>query len=142
MPFGDYEVTIHRPATDVFDTIADGAQNTRWRASVVEVSLVSGDGGVGTVWHQVLRGRRRAQWDADYCVVAFDRPHVYGVEVVTGRSRGTFTYSLVEDAPGETRVALHLALTAHGAWRIIGGFLPREMGVELDTLDRLRALLA
>ena len=72
---GEHTVTVNRSPEVVFSHIADGSLNATWRPSVIEVALWSGDGGEGSVWHQVVRGPGGKLADADYVVTSCQRPH-------------------------------------------------------------------
>ncbi len=138
---GDHSVTINRPATVVFDHIADGANNATWRPAVMEVTLLSGDGGEGTVWRQLVHGPGGKPADADYRVTHFQRPAVYGFEVIAGPVRGRSLYTMTAGTEGDTTVTLAVTLTPRGAMRILTGFVLRALVEELDSLHRLRAVL-
>ncbi|GAC1575906.1 MAG: hypothetical protein NVS3B18_09670 [Candidatus Dormibacteria bacterium] len=142
MLHGEHSVTISRPATEVFDHIADGRRNATWRGSVVDVELRSGEGGAGSVWHQEVHGPGRFRADADYRVTRCERPHLYAFEIIAGPSRGTGVYTLTEETAGVTTVGLVIDLRPHGVMRVLNGFVPRQMAIELDNLDRLRTVLA
>jgi hypothetical protein len=139
---GEHSVTIHRPADVVFDHIADGSRNAGWRPAVIEVGLRSGDGGEGSVWRQLVLGPGGKPADADYIVTACRRPSLYAYDVTAGPVRGTSTFTLIETTPGQTAVTLAVTLTPRGALRVLTGFVLRQLVDELDSLDRLRHLLA
>lgn len=138
---GKHSVTIGRRIDDVFDHIADGARNATWRGPVVEVALVSGDGTEGSVWHQLLRGFGGRLAEADYRVIAFERPHRYAFELIGGPTLGGGEYMLAEAAPATTTVTLVATLRPHGLVPGLTGLVRRHMATELDGLDRLRELL-
>ncbi len=138
---GEHSVSIDRPADVIFDYIADGTNNPRWRPSVLEVSVRSGDGRDGTVWRQVVRGPAGKAADADYRVTRYEPPSVYGFEVIDGPMRGTGLYTLTDGDDGETQVSFELTLKPRGAMRVLTGFVLRQLVEELDDLDRLRELL-
>ncbi len=135
---GEHVVTIARPAAVIFDHIADGTRNAGWRHSVVETALRHGDGGVGTVWRQVVRGPARKPVDADYRVTTYQHDTVYGVEIVDGPVRGTALYTLAPAGEGETTLTVVVFLKPRGAMRVFTGFVLRQLVEELDSLDHLR----
>jgi uncharacterized protein YndB with AHSA1/START domain len=138
---GEYAVRINRSAAAVFDVLADGTRNPSWRKTVVEISLHSGDGGEGSVWRQVVRGPAGKAVDADYRVTRFEPAAAYGFDIIAGPMRGIALYTLTSHDDGETSVSLELILKPRGAMRILTGFVLRRLVDELDSLDRLRALL-
>ena len=139
---GEHTVTVNRPPEVVFSHIADGSLNAAWRPSVIEVALRSGDGGEGSVWHQVVRGPGGKLADADYVVTSCQRPRLYAYEVTAGPVRGTSVYTLTTSRPGETTVTLAVTLTPRGALRLLTGFVLRQVVDELDSLERLRQVLS
>ena len=106
------------------------------------MALHAGDGGAGTVWRQVVSGPAGKATDADYRVTRFEPPAAYGVEIIAGPIRGTALYTLTPQDGGEVSVSLELVLRPRGAMRILTGFVLRRLVDELDSLDRLRALLS
>ncbi len=138
---GKHHVSVDRPAQLIFDLIADGARNQGWRPSVIEVWLLSGDGGEGTVWRQVVRGPAGKLADADYRVTTHEPPSAYGFEVIAGPVRGSGLYTLAPGEDGETVVSLEITLKPRSAMRLLTGFVLRQVVDELDNLERLRGLL-
>jgi len=57
MAHAENEITIRRPAAEVFSFLADGLNNTRWRPGVRSIALASGVAGTeGAVYSQTLAG--------------------------------------------------------------------------------------
>jgi uncharacterized protein YndB with AHSA1/START domain len=56
MPAAENSVTIDRPIQQVFDLLADGTNNPKWRPGVLEIANETGGFGVGTVYKQAIRG--------------------------------------------------------------------------------------
>ena len=139
---GEHTVVVHRPAEVVFDHIADGSRNVGWRPWVIEVGRSSGDGGEGSVWRQLVHGPAGKVAEADYVVTAWRRPEFYAYTVTAGPVRGTAEYTLAESAPARTTVTLAVTLLPRGALRLLTGFVLRQMVEELDSLERLCAVLA
>jgi hypothetical protein len=65
MPSARHSVTINRSAAEVFAFLADGKNDRRWRRGVLDLQRVSGQG-VGTVYHQAIRGPGGRRIAADY----------------------------------------------------------------------------
>jgi Polyketide cyclase / dehydrase and lipid transport len=139
---GEHSVSINKPASAIFDVIADGTRNATWQQTVVEVSLHSGTGGLGTVWRQVVHGPAGKAADADYRVTTHEPPGAYGFEVIAGPVRGTGLYTLSAGDDGETMVRFEITLKPRGAMRLLTGFVLRQVVDELENLDRLRDLFA
>lgn len=70
-------IEIKRPVEDVYAFLADGLNNPKWRAAVVDIGLASGMAGtVGAIYRQKLKGPFGSTVAGDYRVVAA-RPHNY-----------------------------------------------------------------
>jgi hypothetical protein len=55
-------ITIDRPVAEVYQFLADGLNNPKWRSAVIGISLASGIGGaVRAVYKQTLKGRSAAR---------------------------------------------------------------------------------
>lgn len=65
--------TVPRPPEAVFDYLADFRSTNDWDPGTVETTLVDGDGGQGTTYHNVseFMGRRT---DLEYQTMTFERP--------------------------------------------------------------------
>ena len=55
MAHANNSVTVARPIEEVFDFLADGTNNTRWRPSVIEIARSGGPDGVGATYKQGLK---------------------------------------------------------------------------------------
>ena len=138
---GRHAVAIARPVEVVFDHVADGSRNPAWRQAVSQATLLSGDGGAGTVWHQVVRGLTGRPLQVDYRVTVFDRPRRYAYEFVDGPVRGGCEYTFQADSAASTTVSLAVRLSGRGLFAGLTGAQPRQMAAELDALDQLRSAL-
>ena len=57
MAHAENEITIDRPAAEVYAFLADGLNNTKWRPGVKDIALASGAAGAeGAVYSQTLTG--------------------------------------------------------------------------------------
>lgn len=139
MTHAERTVTVRRPVQDVYAYVADGANNRRWRAGVLEISRSSGDGGVGTVYHQVLKGPAGRRIPGDYRVTAAEPSTLYAFEVIAGPARPTGRFDLVPEADGGTRVTFTLDLEPKGLMKVMAPMIAKQMGAEVASLERLKA---
>ena len=65
MPEARHQVTIQRPASAVFEFIADGLNGPKWRSGILDIAHVSGSG-VGATYKQGVKGPGGRRIDADY----------------------------------------------------------------------------
>lgn len=67
MAHAENEITIDRPATEVYAFLADGLNNPAWRRTVQSIALKSGfPGASGAVYSQTLTGPRGKSIQGDY----------------------------------------------------------------------------
>ena len=71
MPEARHEVTIRRPASEVFAYVADGLNGPKWRSGILDIAHVSGSG-VGAIYKQGIKGPGGRRVDADYLITAFE----------------------------------------------------------------------
>lgn len=140
MAHADKTVTISRPPEQVFDFLADGSNNGRWRTGVIEVAHLSGEG-VGAVWHQTLRGPGGRSIQGDYRVTQHDRPHRLAFEVIAGPARPTGIFALAPNGTSGTSLTFTLDLQPHGIMRLMAPMVQRRMTKELAALDELKRVL-
>jgi uncharacterized protein YndB with AHSA1/START domain len=134
-------VTIARPIEEVFDFLADGTNNTRWRPSVVVIARSGGPDGVGATYKQGLKGPGGRRIDGDYRVTTFDRPRELAFEVTAGPAKPSGRYQLNEPTVGETTVKFELDFQPRGLQKLIGPMIQRTIESEVALLERLKAVL-
>ena len=127
MPSARHQVTIARPAADVFAFIADGLTSPQWRPGVMDVALVSGSG-VGAVYKQGVRGPGGRRVDADYRVTASEPGRRLAFEAIAGPVRPTGEY-LLEDVDGGTLLTFSLQAALTGFKKLLMG------GAVLKSMD-------
>jgi len=137
MTHAENTVRIERPIEEVFDFLADGTNNARWRSAVVTIAKTSGDG-VGEVYRQTLRGPGGRTVDGDYRVTAFERPTRLGFEVVAGPARPVGSYVLQADGPSSTSVTFTLDLQPRGAMKLMAPMIKGQMQKEVGALEDLK----
>lgn len=131
-------VTVQRPVDDVFAYLADGTNNRRWRDGVLEIERVSGDGGVGTTYRQVLKGPGGRRIEGDYRVTAYDQPHLLAFEVVAGPLRPVGRYELAPDVAGATTLTFTLDAQPKGLMKLMGAVIAKQMQTEVGHLTDLQ----
>ncbi len=140
MPAARNQVTIQRPAAEVFAFIADGLNGPQWRSGILDIALVSGSG-VGTTYKQGVRGPGGRRVDADYRVSAFEPNRRLAFETVAGPVRPTGEYLLDEIAEG-TQLTFALQAELGGIQKLLlGGMVQRTMDAEVAGLTRLKRIL-
>jgi uncharacterized protein YndB with AHSA1/START domain len=99
----EHQVKIDRPAEEVFDFLADGANNPRWQPPAVETTQTNGPLGVGTEFHQTMRHPLGFKVSANYRIVSYERPRELALQTSSGGPiRPTQRYELTADTDGFT----------------------------------------
>ncbi|HEY5806284.1 MAG TPA: SRPBCC family protein [Candidatus Saccharimonadales bacterium] len=97
MAHAENEIVINRPLSDVYDFLADGLNNLRWRPGIAELNLISGKPDTaGATYRQVFIGPFGRHIDADYRVTKVDRNAELDFEVIAGPIRpiGAFYFGV------------------------------------------------
>jgi uncharacterized protein YndB with AHSA1/START domain len=141
MPEAQHTVAINRPPQTVFAYLQDGEKCTEWRRGVMDIRRLSGDGGVGTVYSQGVRGPMGRRIAADYRVTVCEPDRLIEFETVAGPARPHGRFEITPEGEG-SRVTMSLDATMSG----IGGFIMRRavqrtMDTEVRELERMKAIL-
>lgn len=116
MPTVERTVTVERPVEAVWAYLTDFSTTEQWDPPTVSTERTSGDGGVGTTYHNVskLLGR---EVEVDYEVVRYEP---YSVFELTGEGNGvslrdTITFESGQDT---TTVTYRAEFSPHGAAKL------------------------
>jgi uncharacterized protein YndB with AHSA1/START domain len=134
-------VTIGRPVSDVFAFVADGTTAPKWRPGVLDVARESGDGGVGSIYRQGVKGPMGRRIPADYEVTEFEPDRLIAFKAIAGPFRPTGRFRF-EPADGGTRVTFSLEGELTGVKKLLmAGAAAKTMRSEVGTLENLKRLL-
>jgi len=140
-----HSVDIARPIEDVFDFLANGANNPRWQKRVTSTTQLGDTLGVGTAFKQSMRHPLGFSVPASYRITAFERPRRLATTGTSdGPIRPTETYELAENATGGTTVSCTIDVRPAGAARIAApllAFLHPLFAWEASWLDNARDIL-
>lgn len=140
MPAARNQVTIQRPAADVFAFIADGLNGPKWRSGILDIAHVSGSG-VGATYKQGVKGPGGRRVDADYRVTTFEPNHRLAFEAIAGPVRPTGEY-LLDETAGGTQVTFSLHAELGGIQKLLmGGMVQKTMDAEVGALASLKRVL-
>jgi len=135
-----HQVTIRRPAGEVFAFLADGLNGPKWRPGIIDIALVSGNG-VGATYKQGVKGPGGRRVDADYRVTAYEPDARLAFEAIAGPVRPTGEYVL-EEVDGGTRLTFALRAELGGIKKLLmGGAVQKTMDSEVEATERLKSLL-
>jgi uncharacterized protein YndB with AHSA1/START domain len=141
MLHAEHTVTINRPASDVFDYLADGTHNRDWRNGVIQIERVSPTDGEGARYRQVLAGPGGRRIDGDYRVTVFERPSRLEFLVTAGPARPAGAFELSETPGQGTQVRFALDLQPSGFMRLMTPMIAKQMRTEVAQLGTLKAIL-
>ena len=133
-------ITIDRPATAVFEYLADLENLPRWNYAIVETHKVSqGPVGVGTVYQQVRSVPRRSE--EGFEVTAYNPPRQLEIQGQLGPFPSRLSYAL-DTVPEGTRVTNSVELELRGPGRLLGRVaVPRVRDAVAANLQKLKELL-
>ena len=140
MPSARHEVTIHRPAADIFAFIADGMNGPKWRPGVLDTEHVSGTG-VGATYKQGVKGPGGRRVDADYRVTRFEPNSGLAFVAIAGPVRPTGEFEL-QEIPDGTRLTFSLDAQLGGIKKLLmGGAVQKTMDAEVRTIESIESQL-
>jgi carbon monoxide dehydrogenase subunit G len=128
------EVTVDASATKVFAYLSDFTTTTEWDPGTVETVRVSGDGGVGTVYHNRSRVGGR-ETELTYEVVERREPQMIRLRGENGAVVATDTIT-VDPAGSGARVVYEADFAFKGLWRVAAQFMGpafRKLGDEAEA---------
>lgn len=135
-----HEVTIRRPAGEVFAFIADGLNGPKWRPGITDIALVSGSG-VGATYKQGVKGLGGRRIDADYRITTYEPNTRLAFEGVAGPVRPKGAY-LFEPVDGGTRLTFALEAELTGIKKLLmGAAVQKTMDAEVQATERLKGFL-
>jgi hypothetical protein len=134
-------ITVDFPIGEVFDFLADGSSNSRWRPQVASVIFAAGPAD-RAVWAQTIRGAEGRPRKADYRVTWYDRPGRLELTVVNGPVRPTMLFVLKSLGPHSTRVTYSVELKPRW-WPLASTrFGQKDATAEAANILNLQAALA
>jgi uncharacterized protein YndB with AHSA1/START domain len=138
MAHAAHSVIVDRPIADVFAYIADGTNNPRWRAGVLEIERTSPRDGEGESYRQVLAGPGGRRIRGDYRVTRYEAPTLLEFAVTAGPARPTGRFELAAVGPQQTSVSFTLDVQPTGLMRLMSGMITRQMHAEVRQLEALK----
>ena len=129
-------ILIDRPIEVVFDFIADGMNNPRWRTSVIDIQPVAGKPGT---YKQGVKGPG-GRTDSDYEVTEMKPNELISIRVIAGPVRPTASFKFEPDG-NSTRVTYILHFEPKGYARLMEPMVRTNMHTELGMLPNLKTCL-
>jgi uncharacterized protein YndB with AHSA1/START domain len=135
-------VTIQRPVQEVFAYMSNAEHDAEWRTNVKEIKRLSeGDeSGVGTVYHQVVKGPFGRGLDADLRYTAYEPNRRLAFETISGGVRPSAVIEFSPVADNATEVRIRMTWEPQGGMRLaaplVGGMLRRGLNASYANLVR------
>jgi uncharacterized protein YndB with AHSA1/START domain len=141
MPSAQHTVTIKRPPEAVFAYVLDGEKCPEWRTHVLDIKRISGDGGVGTIYSQGVRGPMGRRIAADYRVTICEPNRLMEFETLTGPVRPHGRFEIADEGDG-SRLTLSLDSDMKGlAALFLTRTVQRTMDTEVHEIERMKTIL-
>jgi uncharacterized membrane protein len=141
MAHAQAQVMIERPVDTVFNFVANGLNNPRWRSSVTDIQRLPGKPlNLGAVYKQGLKGPGGRRIDGDYEITAYEPNKLIKFQVIAGPARPTGTYEF-EAAGSSTRLTFTLDFVPKGLSRLIDPMIASSMKSEVAMLADLKVYL-
>lgn len=141
MVHAEHHVVVNRPLEVVYGFLADGLNNPKWRAGIVDISLRQGPAGaVGAIYRQVLKGPGGRPIDGDYRITKAEPNKELRFVVVAGPARPEGRYTL-EPVTATTKVTFVLDYQPRGLQRLLVPLIAKTMRAEVANLAALKHVL-
>jgi uncharacterized protein YndB with AHSA1/START domain len=122
MPSIERTVTVSTPLERVWDFLTDFTTTERWDPPTVSTTLVSGDGGVGSVYKNVSRMLGH-DTEIEYTVLELQPTRVFKLEGNTSSMTLLDTMTF-EEHDGQTTVTYTAEFNPEGAAKLIEPLMP------------------
>ncbi|QIG42083.1 polyketide cyclase [Nocardioides anomalus] len=126
-------ITVSTPLSRVWPYLADFTTTEEWDPPTVSTTRTSGDGGVGTTYHNVSSFLGK-ETEADYTVVRREEESVLELEGEAGSVGLHDTITLTGTPEGGTEVTYHAEFHPSGAAKLAEPLLPPALKVLGDKV--------
>jgi uncharacterized membrane protein len=151
MPEASATVTIDLPIDVVFNYVANGENNPKWRPGVTDAKMLANNVntsiGFATVFSQGMTGPKGKRIAADYQITKYEPNTVLHFDVVAGPVRPQGRYLFETSEKGGTRVRLTLTAKPKGLTLeslmviVMGSMITKQMQKEVASLQALKRVL-
>lgn len=142
MAHAQASVTINKPANIVFDFLADGTNNPKWRPSVTEIQkITSGPIGLGTRFKQRMKGPLGRTIAGDYEITVYEPGQILGFKVIAGPARPEGRFIFGGNAQN-TSVLFDLQLPPKGFFqKLMDKTIQNTMDTEVQAITNIKTSL-
>jgi carbon monoxide dehydrogenase subunit G len=132
MPSVERTVTTDQPLTKVWEYLSDFTNTEEWDPPTVTTTRTSGDGGVGTTYHNVSKMLGSEQ-EVDYRVTIFDVEKTFQLEGDAGSIKLLDTITFESTGTG-TSVTYHAQFDPEGVAKLATPLMPAALKVLADKV--------
>ena len=127
MPSVERTVTVQTPIGKVWEYLSDFRNSEEWDPPSLSTTRTSGDGGVGTTYHNVSK-LAGAETEVDYVVTEYVEHERFQLEGDAGSIKllDTITFATTEDG---TSVTYHAEFEPTGATKLAEPFMPPALQI-------------
>lgn len=141
MAHAENSVEIAASAAKVFNFLADGTNNPKWRDGVIKVQPPAGPPALGSLYKQTLKGPNGRLIAGDYKITDFDPNTTLAFEVIAGPARPTGRFMIMPQT-NSTRVTFFLDYPLTGVKKLLmEKAVTATMQAEVASLTRLKQIL-
>lgn len=141
MPSVERTVTVQTPIEKVWDYLSDFSTSQEWDPPSVSTTRTSGDGGVGTTYHNVSKFFG-AETEVDYTVTEYVERERFQLKGDAGSIQLLDTITFASTAEG-TSVTYHAEFDPSGAAKLAEPLMPAALGLLANQVaDSLEEHLA
>lgn len=141
MAHADNEVLINQPVKAIFDYLADGLNNPKWRPPVISTSLKSGQSAKeGAEYNQTLKGPLGMNMKSAYQLTQVVPDSKITFLVTAGLARPAGEYLLTETSGG-TSIVFNIDYQPKGLKKLLTPMIIQAMKAEVASLDVLKKVL-
>ncbi len=144
MPHVERTITVDQPLAKVWDYLSDFTTTEEWDPPTRSTVRVSGDGGVGTKYHNVSEILGSDQ-EVDYTVTEYVEQQRFQLRGEAGKSLTTIDTMTFETHGAGTAVTYHADFELHGPAKLTTPLMPPALKILADRVaasleERLSAL--
>ena len=132
MPSVERTVTTDQPLTKVWEYLSDFTNTEEWDPPTVTTTRTSGDGGVGTTYHNVSKLLGSEQ-EVDYVVTEYDVEKTLQLAGDAGSIKLLDTITFESTGTG-TSVTYHAEFNPEGAAKLATPLMPAALKVLADKV--------
>jgi carbon monoxide dehydrogenase subunit G len=133
--------TVSRSTEDVFDFLSDFENTNEWDPGTIETRRTSGDGGLGTTYHNRSSFAGR-ETELTYETIGFDRPTFFSARGTNKTATATDSLTFTRDG-ARTQIHYRADFAFHGIIKYVAPLVVKRKLDSLadETVEQIRRVL-